>query len=57
MNISGIPTVKEMIEVGFKATFNLKEPKFGVKGYNIQDTYCFDPIYKPAKIAVNKLEK
>jgi hypothetical protein len=35
MNISGIPTVKEMIEVGFKATFNLKEPKFGVKGYNL----------------------
>ena len=57
MNISGIPTVKEMIEVGFKATFNLKEPKFGVKGYNLQDTYSFEPLYKAPKIAVNKLEK
>lgn len=46
-----------MIESGFKATFNLKDPKFGVKGYNVQDTYNIEPIYKPAKIAVAKLDK
>ena len=46
-----------MIESGFKATFNLKDPKFGLKGYNLQETYSFEPLYKPAKIAINKLEK
>lgn len=35
MNVPGIPTVQAMIESGFKATFNLKDPKYGVKGYNI----------------------
>jgi hypothetical protein len=46
-----------MIESGYKATFNLKNPKFGVKGYNVQHTDNVEPIYKPAKIAINKLEK
>ena len=57
MNVPGIPTVQAMIESGYKATFNLKDPKFGVKGYNVQDTYNIEPIYKPARIAINKLDK
>jgi hypothetical protein len=54
VRIPGVPTVRQMIEYGYKATFNLKYPKYGVKGYNIQTTYSMDPVYKPAKIAINK---
>ena len=57
MNIPGIPTVQTMIESSYRATFNLKDPKYGLKGYNMTDTYQYEPIYKPAKIAINKLDK
>ena len=57
VNAPGIPTVTEMIESGFKATFQLNNPKFGVKGYNLQQTYSFEPLYKPAKICIGKLDK
>ena len=35
VNIHSIPSVQEMLASGYKATFNLKNPKYGVKGYNI----------------------
>ena len=57
VNIHGIPSVQEMLASGYKATYNLKNPKYGVKGYNIQATYNIEPLYKPAKVAINKLDK
>lgn len=39
-------TVDEFIKTGLKYQTNLKKPKFGVKGYNIQDTYTYEPLYK-----------
>ena len=57
ISVSGIPTVTEMIESGFKATFNLQDPKFGLKGYNLQTTNSFEPVYKPPKISINRKDK
>lgn len=54
VNIPGVPTVQEMLESGQKQYFNLKHPKYGLKGYHLQTTYSLDPIYKPAKICVSK---
>lgn len=48
MNISGIPTVQEILEYSYKATFNLKNPKYGLKGYYVQDTGNEEPVYKVA---------
>jgi hypothetical protein len=51
LNLSDDPenkmlTVDEFIKTGLKYQTNLKKPKFGVKGYNIQDTYTYEPLYK-----------
>lgn len=39
-------SVYEFISVGMKNTFNLTQPKFGVKGYEIQDSSMKDKLYK-----------
>lgn len=44
----------EMISVGQKNTFNLLNPKFGVKGYSVQQTSMFEPYYKITNITTSK---
>jgi hypothetical protein len=43
---AGIPTVYEMVSTGNKVQYNLTNPKFGVKGYNVQDSFLHEPLYK-----------
>ena len=38
-------TIDEMIESGNKMKFAIHSPKFGVSGYNVQKTECFEPLY------------
>lgn len=47
-------SLNEMVEGGNKIAFALTQPKFGVKGYNIQQTSQFEPQYKIRNIAVTK---
>ena len=54
---AGIPTVYEMVATGNKNSYNLTNPKFGVKGYNVQDSFLDEPLYKIDQIAVNKRDK
>jgi|TARA_B110000305_G_C19401386_1_gene620361 hypothetical protein len=52
-----VPAIDEMITNGMKNTFNLTKPKFGIKSYNVQDSYLKDEYYKIDGVAVHKLPK
>ena len=47
MNMS----VTDFISTGLKYQENVRRPKFGVRGYQVQDTGDYEPLYKISNIA------
>jgi hypothetical protein len=43
-----------MVVGGNKKNASLTRPKFGVKGYEVQQTSMFEPYYKITNIATSK---
>ena len=54
---SGIPSVNEMVTSGNKTSYNYTNPKFGIKGYKVQDSYLAEPYYKIDQIRIAKRDK
>lgn len=54
----GNVTAIEMITTGMKAEFNLKRPKYGLKGYYMPEANLHEKLnYKIDSIAINKRDK
>lgn len=48
--------IQDMVESSMKNEFNLKNPEYGIKHYQVTDTYQYEPLYKPNKYGMLILE-
>ena len=48
--------IQDMVESSMKNEFNLKNPEYGIKHYQVTDTYQYEPLYKANKYGMLILE-